>query len=108
MSRPDDDFDDLMMGGGSGSSRGRPGLPVDPGRLWLSVKRDWRWIPFAGAIWLGLALVVAFVFIKHTYKAEAILIWEPNTQGGRADERQLSTEAGSLKLPGALRRVKEK
>src|SRR5687768_11814377 len=106
MSLPDDDFDDLMRGS-SGQSGSRPGLPVDPGRLWLSVKRDWRWIPFAGAIWLALALVVAFVFIKHTYKAEAILIWEPKTQG-RPDERQLATEAGSLKLPGALRRVKEK
>lgn len=101
--RPDDDFDDFAP---SGAKSGRPGLPADPGRLWLSVKRDWRWIPLAGAIWLVLALVVAFVFIKHTYKAESILVWEPRTEG-RPDERQLATEAGSLKLPGVLRRVKE-
>jgi uncharacterized protein involved in exopolysaccharide biosynthesis len=106
MSRSADDFDDLL-GSGSSSKGARPGLPVDPGRLWLSVKRDWRWIPFAGAIWLALGLVVAFVFIRHTYKAETILIWEPKGEA-RADERQLATEAGSLKLPGALRRVKEK
>ncbi len=104
MRRPDDELDDLL--GGSGQSVARPGLPVDPGRLWLSVKRDWRWIPFAGAIWLALGLVVAFVFIKHTFKAEAILIWEPQGEG-RPDERKLATEAGSMKLPGALRRVKE-
>jgi capsular polysaccharide biosynthesis protein len=104
MRRPDDELDDLL--GGSGQSVARPGLPVDPGRLWLSVRRDWRWIPFAGAIWLALALVVAFVFIKHTFKAEAILIWEPQGEG-RPDERKLATEAGSMKLPGALRQVKE-
>jgi uncharacterized protein involved in exopolysaccharide biosynthesis len=104
MRRPDDELDDLL--GGSGQSVARPGLPVDPGRLWLSVKRDWRWIPFAGAIWLALGLVVAFVFIKHTFKAEAILIWEPQGEG-RPDERQLATQAGSMKLPGALRQVKE-
>jgi uncharacterized protein involved in exopolysaccharide biosynthesis len=106
MSRSADDFDELL-GGGSPARSARPGLPVDPGRLWLSVKRDWRWIPFAGAIWLALGLVVAFVFIRHTFKAETILIWEPKGEG-HADERQLATEAGSLKLPGALRRVKEK
>ena len=87
------------------TDEGRPGLPVDPGRLWISVKRDWRWIPLAGAIWFALALIVAFVFISHSYKSETVLIWEPAQE--RAEQRQLATEAGTMKLPGMLRRVRE-
>src|SRR3954462_14145620 len=104
--RPGEDLDDLMM---EPRQSGRAGFPVDPGRLLLSMRRDWRWIPIAGAVWLGLGLLVAFLFIGHTYKSEAILGWEPKpTGGGRVEERQLATEAGSLKLPGALRQIKER
>jgi uncharacterized protein involved in exopolysaccharide biosynthesis len=49
------------------------------------------------------------VFIKHTYKAEAILVWEPKVPNGmNPDERVLATEAGSMKLQGALRQVKQR
>ena len=101
-----EDLDDLL---GESRQRARPGFPVDPGRLLLSVRRDWRWVPIAGVVWLALGLLIAFVFIEHTYKSEAILVWEPrDAPGGRPDDRQLATEAGSLKLPGALREVKRR
>jgi uncharacterized protein involved in exopolysaccharide biosynthesis len=102
-----DDLDELLIEPRQGGAR--PGLPVDPGRLWLSVRRDWRWLPVAGGVWLALGLIVAFVFIKHTYKAEAILVWEPKTPTGMSpDDRVLATEAGSMKLQGALRQVKQR
>jgi uncharacterized protein involved in exopolysaccharide biosynthesis len=82
----------------------RPGTPVDPGRLWMSVKRDWRWIPIGGASWAALGIAVALLFIKPTYKAETVLVWQP-TADSHADWRQLTTQAGSVKLPGALRKV---
>jgi uncharacterized protein involved in exopolysaccharide biosynthesis len=103
----DDDLDDLLS---EPNRRGRrPGMPVDPGRLLLSVKRDWRWIPLAAAIWAALGLLVAFLFITHTYLSQTVLVWEPKgSDSGRPDERLLATEAGSLKLPGAIRKIRQR
>jgi uncharacterized protein involved in exopolysaccharide biosynthesis len=102
--RPDDDLDAQFIEPRQHGAR--PGLPVDYGRLWLSVRRDWRWLPIAGGVWLVLGIAVSLLFIGHTFKSEAILVWEPKTAG--ADNRILSTDAGSLKLPGALRQVKQR
>ncbi len=99
-----DDLDDLTE---PRSEQGRSGSPVDPGRLWFSVKRDWRWLPIAGVTWAVLGVAVALLFIKHAYKSESVLMWQPASQE-RSNERQLATQAGSLKLPGALRKVKER
>src|SRR5689334_10883312 len=96
--RLDDDLEDFLVGPRQQTKR--PGAPVDPGRLWLSVRRDLRWIPLGGAIWAVLGLAIALLFIKHTYKSEAVLVWEPKPEAGHVEERQLATEAGSLKLPG--------
>jgi uncharacterized protein involved in exopolysaccharide biosynthesis len=75
----------------------------------LSVKRDWRWIPLAAAMWAALGLLVAFLFITHTYLSQAVLVWEPKTDGGnRPEERFLSTEAGSINLPGAVRKIRQR
>lgn len=103
--RPDDDLDDLIEPHGQAGSR--PGLPVDPGRLWLSIKRNWKWIPMAAGIWAVLGLAVAFLFIRHTYKSETVLIWEPLSQG-MSVERDLATQAGSLKLPATAREIKRR
>lgn len=100
----EDDLDVLVDRPSGGA---RPGAPIDPGRLWLSVKRDWRWIPLAGLTWGVLGVLVSFVFIGHTYKSDSVLVWQSRVEG-RSDDRQLATEAGSLKLPGALRLVKQK
>jgi uncharacterized protein involved in exopolysaccharide biosynthesis len=99
--RPDE-YDD--MDGGIASAR--PGLPVDPSRLWTSIRRDWKWIPFAGVIWGALGLALAFFAVKHSYKSEAVLLWEPSN--GVADNRVLATQAASLKLPVTLAKVKQR
>jgi uncharacterized protein involved in exopolysaccharide biosynthesis len=103
--RPDEDLDDLAELGPESTSR--PGLPVDFGRIWLSFKRDWRWIPIAGGIWLALGLIIAFGIIKHSYKSEAIMVWEPKG-GGMPDQRVLATQAASLKMPITLAKVKQR
>jgi uncharacterized protein involved in exopolysaccharide biosynthesis len=103
--RPDEDLDDLAELGPEATSR--PGLPVDFGRIWLSFKRDWRWIPIAGGIWLALGLIIAFGIIKHTYKSDAIMVWEPRGNG-LPDQRVLATQAASLKMPITLAKVKQR
>lgn len=87
---------------------GRPGTIVDMGRLSLSVRRGWRWIPIAGVLWGALGLLVATQFIKHTFEARTVLIWEPNRSAGPADERQLSTEAETLRLPATILEVRRR
>jgi uncharacterized protein involved in exopolysaccharide biosynthesis len=104
MATRTDEFSDPRDWGGDGV---RQGAPIDQGRLWLSVKHGWRWIPISAAVWGLLGVIVAFVFIKHSYKAEAVLLWQPASPE-RAAERQLATQAGTIKLPGALRKVKDR
>lgn len=103
--RADDDFDDYQESGTEGE--GRLGLPVDPGRLWLSIKRDWRWVPIAFLIWTGLGLLIAFGVMKPSYKSESVIVWEPRGQG-MADQRVLATQAGSIKMPITLAKVKQR
>lgn len=98
-----DDFDD--MDGRLAASR--PGLPVEPARLWASIRRDWKWIPFAFAVWGALGLAIAFWVVRHSYRSEAVLLWEPQT-AGQPDHRVLATQAASLKLPVTLSKVKQR
>jgi uncharacterized protein involved in exopolysaccharide biosynthesis len=80
---------------------GRLGLPIDSGRIRLSIHRGWRIVP---AVTLVAALlgVGAALTINHSYKSETVLIWEPIETGGRVD-RELSTQAGILKLPSIIK-----
>lgn len=103
--RSDEDFDDLNDLGPE--STGRPGLPVDFGRIWLSLKRDWKIIPLAGIVWAALGLVIAFGVVKYTYKSEGVLVWEPKNQG-MPDQRVLATQAASVKMPVTLAKVKQR
>jgi uncharacterized protein involved in exopolysaccharide biosynthesis len=98
-----DDFDDAD----GGVPSARPGLPVEPVRLWTSVRRDWKWLLFALLIWGVLGLGIAFLVVRHAYKSEGVLLWEPQG-GGAADHRVLATQAASVKLPVTLAKVKQR
>ncbi|HMI94627.1 MAG TPA: hypothetical protein VK509_24805 [Polyangiales bacterium] len=89
------------------SWRAPRGKPVDPGRLWQSVKWDWRWIPIAGVIWGALGAGVAFGLIENTYRSNAAVVWQPKSES-RPDERELVAEIGaSIKAPAAIGRARE-
>jgi len=83
-----------------GASTNQPGAyPVDPGRLWLTVRRSWRWIPITAGVVAVLSGAYAFARIPVSFESESVLIYEPNTQ---TDRRELSTLAGIITLPGTL------
>lgn len=87
----------------------RPGLPLDPGRVWLSIKRQWKILPAAVGTGAALGILCALFLVGHTFKTEAILIWEP--AGGTASpgaNRDLQTQAGILKTPAVLNVVRRK
>ncbi len=90
-------------------SPSRPGLPLDPGRVWLSVKSGWKLLPLALAAGALAGLAASTLLVGSTFKSEAILIWEPEG-GPNASTRDLSTQAGILKsrvvLEGVRKRLK--
>jgi hypothetical protein len=89
------------------SWRAPRGKPVDPGRLWQSVKWDWRWIPIAGLIWGALGAGVAFGLIENTYRSSAALVWQPKSEL-RPDQREMAAEVNaSVKAPAAIGRARE-
>jgi capsule polysaccharide export protein KpsE/RkpR len=88
------------------SWRAPRGKPADPGRLWQSVKWDWRWIPIAALIWGVLGAGVAFGLIENTYRSSAALVWEPKSEL-RPDERTMMAEIASIKGPGAMGRARQ-
>jgi uncharacterized protein involved in exopolysaccharide biosynthesis len=98
-----DDFDDLD----GGVPSARPGLPVEPVRLWTSVRRDWKWLVFALVIWGVLGIGIAFLVVRHAYRSEGVLLWEPQG-GGSPDHRVLATQAASVKMPVTLAKVKQR
>lgn len=89
------------------SWRAPRGKPVDPGRLWQSVKWDWRWIPLAGVIWGALGAGVAFGLIENTYRSNTAVVWQPKSEL-RPGEREMAAEIGaSVKAPAAIGRARE-
>lgn len=73
----------------------------------MSVKQDWKWVPIAAVIWGVLGVGVAMLVVKHTFKSQTVLIWEPLGQGSAID-KDLATQAGSLKLPATAREIKRR
>jgi uncharacterized protein involved in exopolysaccharide biosynthesis len=86
----------------------RPGLPLDPGRVWLSIKTGWKLLPLALAAGAVIGVLASTLFIGSSYKSEAVLIWEPTAGGEGSSTRDLSTQAGILKARVVLEAVRKK
>ncbi len=87
--------------------RGRPGVPVDIGRLVQALKRNWRVLPIAAAIGALVGLGVAALFIKPSYTARATIMWEPSAEAEPSD-RSFLTQVDSIKLPVNLMEVRKR
>merc|ERR1711916_288049 len=96
--RPLDDLDiDEERGG-------RPGMPVDLGRVLHEVLRYWRVVPIVGALAAVAGVVYASVTtIENTYTARAAILWE-----GKGSRQQLVTQVNSVKLPVNLAEVRRR
>ena len=85
--------------------RGRPGVPVDLGRLIHALRRHWRVLPIACAIGALVGLAVASLLIKPSYTARATIMWEPKDSAAPTD-RSFLTQVDSIKLPVNLMEVR--
>ncbi|MDD9937044.1 MAG: hypothetical protein OXT09_25765 [Myxococcales bacterium] len=98
-------LDDEEEGGGGG----RPGFPVDPGRVWQSAKSGWKILPIGIGIGALAGVLAALLLVSHTYKSQTILIWEPVAgRQGPGATRDLSTQAGILKMPVIMDAVRKR
>ncbi len=87
---------------------GRPGAPVDIGRLLHAVMRRWRIIPIAGAVGALCGLVYAALMIKPAYSARATILWEPPGDSAEPSDRSFLTQVDSIKLPVNLMEVRKR
>lgn len=88
-------------------SRGRPGVPVDTGRLLQALRRHWRVIPTAVAAGALIGLAVAMLLIKPTYTAKTTILWEPPSTAEPSD-RSFLTQVDSIKLTSNMQEVKRR
>jgi uncharacterized protein involved in exopolysaccharide biosynthesis len=88
-------------------SKGRPGVPVDTGRLLQALRRHWRVIPTAVAAGALVGLAVAMLLIKPTYTAKSTLLWEPPSDAEPSD-RSFLTQVDSIKLTSNIQEVKRR
>jgi uncharacterized protein involved in exopolysaccharide biosynthesis len=86
----------------------RPGLPVDPHRVWRALRR--------GKSLLGASLLLgalggaaaAKLLVVRTYQASAVLLWEGSTTGDdAASGKDLRSIAESVKITDNLAAVRE-
>jgi uncharacterized protein involved in exopolysaccharide biosynthesis len=87
--------------------RGRPGVPVDIGRLLHALRRNWRALPIAAAVGALVGLVVAALWIKPSYTARATIMWEPSQEAAPSD-RSFLTQVDSIKLPVNLMEARKR
>lgn len=90
---------------------GRPGQPVDLGRVLRSVRTGWRWIFLSTIAMLVVGATLARKFVAREYTSDLSILWEPGSADGSAAEdegRTLRTLSDTVKLPVNLARVRER
>ena len=87
--------------------KGRPGVPVDTGRLLQALRRHWRVVPTAVAAGALVGLAVAMLLIKPSYTAKTTLLWEPPSDAEPSD-RSFLTQVDSIKLTSNMQEVKRR
>ena len=60
----------------SEDSGGRPGIPIDPLRIWHALRARWTWIFVAGVVGAFVGAAVAKKVISQTFAAQAVLAYQ--------------------------------
>ncbi len=72
---------------------GRPGLPVDPLRIWNALRSHWQLIVMAGVVGAFLGAAVAKKFVESTYEASGIITWNVRSYDYEPEEREAVVES---------------
>lgn len=82
---------------------GRPGAPVDTGRLSQDLLRRWRLVPVIAAVATVIGVIYAQQTVSALYRAQTVMLYE----GTKARE-ELITLVDSIKLPTNLEEVRKR
>ncbi len=72
---------------------GRPGLPVDPLRLWNALRAHWQLIVMAGVVGAFVGAAVAKKFVESMYAATGIITWNVRSYDYEPEEREAVVES---------------
>lgn len=86
----------------------RPGLPVDPQRVWRTLRRGKRVLGVSLVLGALSGAAAAKFLVARTYQASAVLLWEGPASGADAgSDKDLRSIAESVKITDNLAAVRE-
>lgn len=86
---------------------GRPGLPVDPLRLWNALRKRWQIVLIAGVVGAFLGAAVAKKLVANNYSASGIITWNTANYGDyKPEDREAIVE--SMLFASNLEEVKKR
>jgi uncharacterized protein involved in exopolysaccharide biosynthesis len=68
---------------------GRPGVPVDPLRLWNALRRRWQLVLAAGVLGAFVGAAVAKKFAEQTFVAHGVLTWDATAPAEIVERRTI-------------------
>jgi uncharacterized protein involved in exopolysaccharide biosynthesis len=84
---------------------GRPGLPIDPLRLWYALRTRWQVIAVLTVVGAFAGAAVAKKVVKQSFQARAVMSWEAQ---GPIDLVTRQTTIDSVSLESNLEEVKKR
>ena len=84
---------------------GRPGLPIDPLRIWNVLRSRWHVIVIAGVVGAFLGAAIAKKFVDHRFQATAIITWTVDNEEYDPERREAIVE--SVLLQSNLEKVQQ-
>jgi len=85
---------------------GRPGLPVDPLRIWNALRRRWQLVLIAGVVGAFLGAAIAKKFVERTFSASGIITWNVRNEDLDPEAREAVVE--SILFPSNLEEVRRR
>ncbi|MET0339356.1 MAG: hypothetical protein ABW252_00055 [Polyangiales bacterium] len=86
----------------------RPGLPIDPLRIWNVLRSRWHIIVIAGVVGAFLGAAIAKKFVAHRFEATGIITWTVDNEQYDPERREAIVESVLLQsnLEEVQRRMK--
>ncbi len=81
----------------SADGAGRPGLPLDPYRLWLIFRNRWQVLVVAGVVGAFAGAAIAKKVVKQNFSARGVVSWEGGGPNATLVQRQTIIESMNVR-----------
>jgi uncharacterized protein involved in exopolysaccharide biosynthesis len=86
----------------------RPGAPVDPLRVWNTLRRRWQLIVIAGVLGAFLGAAVAKKFVGSNYAASGIITWNSSPDYEKYEDEEREAIVESMLFSSNLEEVRKR